>query len=100
MRGSHLNLDLNVHGPAQAGVAMGLARLAGTQLPEWGLQFQTFMVRWSPANRSGYHDLQLNMTSAVFVLHWYSTACSGVPASTVPAAFTCQAVHHRLLAQF
>ena len=29
----------------QAGVAMGLARLAGTRFPDWGPHFQTFMVR-------------------------------------------------------
>mmetsp|Transcript_30100 Transcript_30100/g.89277 ORF Transcript_30100/g.89277 Transcript_30100/m.89277 type:complete len:557 (-) Transcript_30100:608-2278(-) len=28
----------------QAGVAMGLARLAGTRFPEWGGDFQTFMM--------------------------------------------------------
>ena len=28
----------------QAGVAMGLARLAGTRFPDWGPHFQTFMV--------------------------------------------------------
>jgi hypothetical protein len=28
----------------QAGVAMGLARLAGTRFPGWGAHFQTFMV--------------------------------------------------------
>ena len=31
--------------PLQAGVAMGLARLAGTRFPDWGPHFQTFMVR-------------------------------------------------------
>lgn len=38
-RASHVHL--------QAGVAMGLARLAGTRFPDWGPQFQTFMVRYS-----------------------------------------------------
>ncbi|KAG1681575.1 hypothetical protein FOA52_014083 [Chlamydomonas sp. UWO 241] len=28
----------------QAGVAMGLARLAGTRFPDWGAHFQTFMM--------------------------------------------------------
>ncbi|KAJ9525135.1 hypothetical protein QJQ45_017304 [Haematococcus lacustris] len=28
----------------QAGVAMGLARLAGTRFPQWGAHFQTFMM--------------------------------------------------------
>lgn len=28
----------------QAGVAMGLARLAGTRFPDWGPTFQTYMV--------------------------------------------------------
>lgn len=28
----------------QAGVAMGLARLAGTRFPDWGPHFQTLMV--------------------------------------------------------
>lgn len=28
----------------QAGVAMGLARLAGTRFPDWGPHFQTYMV--------------------------------------------------------
>lgn len=28
----------------QAGVAMGLARLAGIRFPDWGPHFQTFMV--------------------------------------------------------
>ena len=28
----------------QAGVALGLARLAGTRFPDWGPHFQTFMV--------------------------------------------------------
>eukprot|EP00798_Chlamydomonas_sp_ICE-L_P006288 gene6288-2920_t len=28
----------------QAGVAMGLARLAGTRFPDWGPHFQTFMM--------------------------------------------------------
>lgn len=30
----------------QAGVAMGLARLAGTRFPDWGPAFQTFMVSY------------------------------------------------------
>lgn len=36
-----------VSAPAQAGVALGLARLAGARFPDWGPHFQTYMVRLS-----------------------------------------------------
>ena len=31
-------------GLSQAGVALGLARIAGTHIPVWGIQFQTIMM--------------------------------------------------------
>ena len=37
----------------QAGVAMGLARLAGTRFPDWGPHFQTYMVHEGGGRRGG-----------------------------------------------
>ncbi|KAJ9525213.1 hypothetical protein QJQ45_020741 [Haematococcus lacustris] len=39
-----LTVSFRLHHAAQAGVAMGLARLAGTRFPQWGAHFQTFMM--------------------------------------------------------
>lgn len=41
----------------QAGVAMGLARLAGTRFPDWGPHFQTYMVRGGGGRGWQSHDL-------------------------------------------
>ncbi len=62
----------------QAGVAMGLARLAGTRFPDWGPAFQTFMVRGITATSAGDEEGKAIITMLVGLVkrHAASLSCT------------------------